>query len=105
MVWASIYDTNESILLQLLKDACTELRGRKGDISLFSHYKSFGEFADHIEFQIDCLPRHRAKMDAVFKAALGELYEIFLPTSDWDEAGGSLPLANQILAILKSILG
>ncbi len=103
-VIASEYYKDETRLFQLLNEACAELRGRKGDITVFSHYDSYGAFADHIQEQMHRLTRHRANMNEDFKSALVELYEIFLPTSDWDDAGGSLPLANQLLAILKAIL-
>lgn len=105
VVISSEYIEHEPRLFQLLNDACAELRGRKGDISLFSHYESYDQFANHIQQQIILLQRHRAEMNGAFKAALVELYEIFLPTSDWDDIGGSLPLANEILTFLKMILG
>ena len=41
---------------------------------------------------------------SMVKSAIQEMHEIFLPTSDWDDAEGSAAIANEILALLDDII-
>jgi hypothetical protein len=105
----NIYREQKGKLLELLKGANDELLGKEGDISLYSSHDSYLSFANDISSQALVLEQNDADLAGEslrkIKAAIQELYEVFLPTSDWDDAGGSASIANEILAILKKIMG
>jgi hypothetical protein len=69
---------------------------RDGDISLYSSYRSYKEFADHLLKQMDLLKVNHSK-------ALKEIKMIFLPTSDWDQANGDPEIANRICNLMEKI--
>nr|MDO8108829.1 hypothetical protein [Candidatus Sigynarchaeota archaeon] len=104
----TIFAEKKGKLVDLLTKACNELLNQEWDISLFSSYKSYQEFARHIMAQVAPLQQYVVDQspDSMqrIKAALQELHEIFLPTSDWDDAGGSSAIANEILALLKEMM-
>ena len=65
----------------------------KGDESTFTVYSTcerLGQFIKECAYKIE----HNQSCD------ITELYAIFLPTGDWDDSGGSLNIANQIVEIL-----
>jgi hypothetical protein len=106
--WGSIYDANKEKLIALLRRACDEITSKEGDISVYSSYASNAAFADHIKQQIELLEQHDVKESresvSMIKATIQEVYEIFLPTSDWDDAGGSMAIANEIVSILNDLM-
>jgi len=103
-----MYAASKEKLIGLLNQACNELTSKEGEISVYSGYASFIEFADHIKQQIELLVQYDLKesieFTSIVKAAIQEIHEIFLPTSDWDDAGGSAAIANEILALLHDII-
>ncbi len=104
-----VYREKGKKLLELLRCAGDEMSNKKGSISLYSSYDSYKALADHIVAQVALIEQNDADLspDAVgrFKAGFHEAYMIFLPTRDWDDANGSAALANEILSLLKEILG
>ncbi len=96
-------------LLDLLRRAADEMLKKEGKISIYSTYDTYKAFADHIMAQVALIEQNDADSSPAavkwFKAGFHEAYLIFLPTSDWDDANGSAALANEIMALLKEIMG
>jgi hypothetical protein len=84
---------NLTELMQLLGEAALEMAERKGRINVYSNYKSYADFAEHLLEQVKRL----GEKDF---SALNEIKLIFLPTGDWDDADGSPDMANRISALL-----
>lgn len=84
-----------SKLIELLLMAVAEMR-RYGDAPIWSRYDSCEGLANFLETS----SKRLAEGD---DRNLKELWSIFAPTCDWDDAGGSQDLANEIFPILDSM--
>jgi len=108
LIREKVYLVNKEKQITLLNQACNEITSKEGDISLYAGYDSYDTFTDHIKQQIALLEQHdlngSTESASMVKAAIQELREIFLPTSDWDDADGSMAIANEILALLDEIV-
>jgi hypothetical protein len=90
-------EKNYEKLIHSIKTAIQELESKTEEIDLYSGYQSYQQFADHLKNQLIKIKNHDS-------TAFQELYEIFLPTSDWDDSNGSEAIANEILCLLKNFL-
>ena len=86
--------TAKTELLRLLAAAESKLRAL-GDKPVWSSYESgpaMADFVAHARVQIE--------NDAITQAEKSELWGIFAPTCDWDDAVGDVQLGNDIFSIL-----
>lgn len=83
-------------LARLLRDAGA-LMTSYGPVTYFgSYYDNCEELGKVIGVEAEKLANNE-------KADLTSLWKIFAPTCDWDDAGGSLDLANEIFSILDKL--
>lgn len=83
-------------LIALLNKAVAELQTRTGPVSVYSSFETWSEFSFYLEEQVYQLQKRQF-------GVLKQVKLIFLPTGEWDEAGGSSEIANSICDLLKKI--
>ena len=81
-------------LIELLQLAVEELRDRPNEIIMSTQFSSTSNLADFIEQAASRL------MSGDLKAG-HELFIVFGPTCDWDDAGGSRNLADLACELLE----
>jgi len=91
-------ENNRDVLLSLLAEAALEMKNLGDRATFWSHYDTCQDLGNFIEKAKNNLAKND-ETDVV------ELWTIFIPTSDWDDSGGSMILANKIFAFLNKLYG
>ena len=86
--------TMDPELSHLLGLAAAEIRQKPNDVFMSPRFDMTYDLAASIE-------EAKGRLANGDVAAGNELYLIFLPTSDWDDAGGSQEMANRLCELLK----
>src|SRR5947209_11213770 len=81
-------------LMRVLGLAAAELRGFPDDVFMSSLFNKIHDLAGFIE-------QSAARISAGDVTAGHDLFMVFLPTSDWDDAGGSQDIANRACKFLE----
>ena len=87
---------NKKILISLLYDAANEMKKFDNQSTLWSSYDNCQDLGNFIE-------QAAKKLELGNEEDITELWGIFAPTSDWDDSGGSMPLANKIFELLNKL--
>jgi hypothetical protein len=85
-------------LVQLLQKAGNELKSR-GELQYIGDFETRGELGDFI---LQCVSEIEAEDDHNLQR-LG--WGVFAPTCDWDDAGGSQQLGNEVFDLIGRMLG
>jgi hypothetical protein len=83
-------------LIRLLGKAAGELQSRSDKHYYAGTFETCGELGDFVKQSAD-------RLAAGEREPLEKLWLIFLPTSDWDDAGGSSDLGNEILSLIDRL--
>lgn len=91
-------EDDQELLVSLLAEAAKEMKKLGDRTTLWSHYDTCQDLGVFIEKVSTNLGMNDEKN-------VVELWSIFVPTSDWDDSGGSMILANKIFALLNKLYG
>lgn len=86
--------TPDPELMRVLAQAATELRSFPNDVFMSSRFEKVHDLAAFIE-------QTASRLSAGDLAAGHDLLMVFLPTSDWDDAGGSQDTGNRACEFLE----
>ena len=91
-------EDDRKLLVSLLAEAAKEMKNLGDRATLWSHYDTCQDLGIFIE-------KAKNKLAKNDETDVVELWTIFIPTSDWDDSGGSMILANKIFALLNKLYG
>ncbi len=84
------------LLISLLAEASIEMKNLGDKATLWSNYDTCQDLGNFIE-------KAKTRLAKNDKTDVAELWSIFIPTSDWDDSGGSMILANKIFELLNKL--
>lgn len=89
---------DQNLLISLLKEAANEMKVLGESSTPWSHYDTCQDLGIFIE-------KAAEKLDTDNEEDVVELWHIFAPTSDWDDSGGSLRVADRIFELIDKLYG
>lgn len=89
-------NNNRTLLISLLTEAAAEMKKLGNNVTPWSRYDTCQDLGAFIE-------KASSKLATGDEEDIKELWGIFAPTSDWDDSGGSVTLANKIFELLNKL--
>ena len=90
----SVTEKKVKTLIALLTEAAVEMKALGKRTTLWSKYDTCQDLGVFLEKSVERLGQGNEE-------DVRELWGIFAPTSDWDDSGGSMALANKIFNLLE----